>query len=164
MKVCCFCGDIKSVRYGRFEGKVYCNKHLLHLQRYGQIKEKTIRDKNEIVVYEKHAEIILRDINGDMIANTIIDIDDVEKATQYKWHLNKTKRYVSAINTKAIIEKFNKKVLMLHQLIMCDHEIPKGYEIDHINNNRLDNRKSNLRIVTHKENLKNRKVGISYVG
>lgn len=34
-------------------------------------------------------------------------------------------------------------------------EIPDGYEIDHINNIRNDNRLSNLRCVTHTENMNN---------
>lgn len=155
--ICCFCGDTESVRYGKFEGKIYCNKHHLHMIRYGKVSEKTLKDKNDIILYETYAEIVLRNINKDIVAVTIIDIDDLEKATNYKWHLNKTKLYASSINTKSIINNFNKKILMLHQLIMSDYEILKGYEIDHINRNRLDNRKCNLRIVTHQENLKNRK-------
>ncbi len=35
-------------------------------------------------------------------------------------------------------------------------EIPKGYEIDHINTIRNDNRLTNLRLVTHKENMNNK--------
>lgn len=34
-------------------------------------------------------------------------------------------------------------------------KIPDGYEIDHINNNRGDNRLENLRMVTHTENMNN---------
>ena len=34
-------------------------------------------------------------------------------------------------------------------------EIPSGYEIDHINANRSDNKLENLKCVTHKENMNN---------
>lgn len=40
-----------------------------------------------------------------------------------------------------------------HRLVV---NAPKGMEIDHINRNKLDNRKSNLRIVSHKANMLNR--------
>jgi len=44
-------------------------------------------------------------------------------------------------------------ILHIHRLITG---APKGMDIDHINGNPLDNRKSNLRICTHTENMRNR--------
>ena len=44
----------------------------------------------------------------------------------------------------------------IHRLIMGS---PKGLQIDHINVNGLDNRRSNLRIVTNKSNGKNTAIG-----
>lgn len=45
--------------------------------------------------------------------------------------------------------------LSLHRLILNP---PDDMEVDHINRNRLDNRKNNLRIVTRGQNLQNQKV------
>lgn len=56
--------------------------------------------------------------------------------------------YIRARNYKL------KQDIFLHRLIM---NCPKGKEVDHINHNILDNRKNNLRIVTHTENNRNNK-------
>jgi hypothetical protein len=38
----------------------------------------------------------------------------------------------------------------LHRLIMSP---PKGMEVDHVNGNKADNRRENLRVCTHAENM-----------
>ncbi len=44
-----------------------------------------------------------------------------------------------------------RKQVYMHRVIMGN---PPGKEIDHINHNGLDNRKRNLRICQHRENLR----------
>lgn len=46
-----------------------------------------------------------------------------------------------------------KRVEAIHRIIMGSRN---GFEIDHINRNKLDNRRINLRFITHQENLRNR--------
>ena len=57
---------------------------------HGEIK-RTIYDRNEIILHEKYAEIILRDKYQNIVGKTIIDIEDVDKVKDLKWHI-KTSR------------------------------------------------------------------------
>lgn len=83
---------------------------------------------------------------------TIIDDDDYVKVSKYKkWHLTKNR---SKFYPRTSFNQNGKIInLKLHSLIMGKKD---GLVIDHINGNTLDNRKSNLKFVTPKENNQNR--------
>ena len=80
----------------------------------------------------------------------LVDDEDYENLQQFNWSLHVT---AGSDYAKHIIKGTNLTELM-HRRIM---NAIKGQEIDHINGNGLDNRKSNLRIVTHQQNLMNQK-------
>ena len=62
--------------------------------------------------------------------------------------------------TSLAIEDHTKISGRIHRLIYSNliGEIPKGYEIDHIDRNRHNNNLSNLRLVTKSENNKNKNI------
>lgn len=71
----------------------------------------------------------------------IVDDDDYAELSQFKWHYN-SGYAVRGIN------RGRQKVLM-HRYI---NKTPDGMETDHINGNKLDNRKENLRAVNSSQN------------
>jgi len=76
---------------------------------------------------------------------TIVDDNDFERLNQWKWCYNSWGYAKMGQNYKTIL---------MHRLIM---KTPEGMETDHINGDRLDNRRSNLRICTNAQNHWNRK-------
>ena len=70
------------------------------------------------------------------------DLEDYDKIKDYCWRIN-NKQYVCA--------KVNKKQILFHRLVMDG----KDEVVDHINHNKADNRKSNLRVVTYSQNSMN---------
>ena len=69
---------------------------------------------------------------------TIIDIDDFDRVNKYKWRVDKN-GYVFTFN-------MNNKIMKLSNFIM-NHTPTSELTVDHINRERRDNRKKNLRIV-----------------
>jgi len=83
----------------------------------------------------------------------IIDADDVERVQPFSWRALVVHTNVYGYRS---LERshINRKGMLLHRLIM---NAPNGFDVDHINCNSLDNRKSNMRICTHSENLCNQR-------
>lgn len=85
----------------------------------------------------------------------LIDKEDFEKVSKYKWNGHKKpydKTWYFSASIKISRDKY--KRLELHNLIM---DCPSGLYVDHIDGNGLDNRKQNLRICTFTENRRNRR-------
>ncbi len=74
----------------------------------------------------------------------IIDDEDYERVNSLSWYFNG--RYAA--------RKENGKTILLHRFII---KPKKGFVTDHINGDRLDNRKANLRVCTQSQNRANSK-------
>jgi len=85
----------------------------------------------------------------------IVDDDDYESISRHKWYMMTNGRDYTqyACRTKKINGK--KKTFWMHRVI---NKTPDHLVTDHINRNGLDNRKCNLRSVTHQENMVNSKM------
>lgn len=78
-------------------------------------------------------------------AEFMFDLEDFEKVKQFNWY--------EASNGYITHKDRGKPVLQLHRFIT---DCPQGKVVDHMNHNKKDNRKKNLRVCTQKENANNR--------
>jgi len=81
----------------------------------------------------------------------LVDDEDYIKVKAFNWLIHGTTK---SRTLYAYRYKKDKKIFFMHHAIMGTP--PNGMEIDHINRNGLDNRKSNLRFATRSDNLVNR--------
>lgn len=90
----------------------------------------------------------------------LVDPEDYHEVSQYRWYSAEVSP--GMIYAMATVEG---KSVYMHRLIM---QPPKGMIVDHINGDRMDNRRSNLRICTWTQNNANtkrpRKNKSGYVG
>lgn len=80
---------------------------------------------------------------------TVVDDTDYKRLNQHKWYFTKgyAGRKIATISGKRVNS-------YMHWEVVGKPE--KGFEIDHINGDTLDNRKENLRLATHAQNKHNR--------
>ena len=128
----------------------YCNRHYLQMRRFGEILpiKRNRSSSQEFEFYGKDCHILLYDKNGDKITNAIIDTADYDIVKDYKFNFS-GRRYVRV--TKKTKEGFE----FLHQLLMSSKWI------DHKDGDRLNNRRSNLRLCTNQQNQFNQKCRIN---
>lgn len=92
---------------------------------------------------------------GVVRAYALVDDSDYEWLSQYSWRLLEVKykgkvwRY--AVHTKGLRPHFS-----MHRKVLGLSGKGRRLEADHLNGNGLDNRRSNIRAVTHAQNLQNK--------
>lgn len=87
------------------------------------------------------------------LANTtevaLVDDEDFEFINQYSWHFRSQKIRYASSSIKIDGKRLNK---LMHRLIM---KVSENEQIDHIDGNKLNNQKNNLRIATKSQNRMN---------
>ena len=139
---CEVCGKLWRKKL-KADDKIVCAKHYSQFKKFGYFRDtspRTQRDKNNIVIENNYAYIDLYDKSYNVIAKAIIDIEDISKVKNIKWRMNCNGYVINNSNTS----------MFLHRRILNTDKM-----VDHINGNRLDNRKSNLRICNHSQNQMN---------
>lgn len=81
----------------------------------------------------------------------VVDAEDFEELNKYNWQA-RVQTYTGLFRAKRSENK--KEIDMAREIMNC----PPGLEVDHINGDLLDNRRCNLRICTHGENMRNRRL------
>ena len=78
----------------------------------------------------------------------IVDAEDYERLSKYKWYTRKSDHRLYAYRSK------ERKSIGMHRDVM---NAAKGFVVDHIDGDGLNNRKSNLRLCTWTENSLNKR-------
>lgn len=107
---------------------------------------------NEYVLHDDYAEMVVvhsaKNTGEQTIVRVKVDLDDVDRLRSIPWFYNMQSGYIQT------------KKLGLQRFIMST---PKNKITDHINGDKFDNRKSNLRIVTPLQSQMNtNRIGVGY--
>jgi hypothetical protein len=96
--------------------------------------------------------------DGTVRAFTIVDDGDYRELSEYRWHRNPVNHSPEAPGYAVRLDRSfepRRLVQMSRQLLELVHG--DGLQADHINGSTLDNRRANLRVVTHAENQQNKR-------
>ncbi len=133
--VCPQCGCTFEVRSDR---KTFCSRSCY-------------RAPNRVRIEGDIAYLELLDKERNFVAETIIDAADVPLAKSYGRCYLTTRR--DGQEHRVQVRSNGRKTVLPRLLI----QPPDSMQVDHINGNPLDNRRSNLRVLTNSQNLQNRK-------
>lgn len=139
-KACAACGKTPARAIKKYDGIRFCTKHAHQMERYGHVLRLTRYSPNKIIldVSGEFAWVVLRDKNENEVARAKISCEDILKISTMKFGLAKTGYAISCRDG------------LLHRIV-CPAKM-----IDHINRDRLDCRRENLRAANINQNHWNR--------
>lgn len=85
----------------------------------------------------------------------LVDDEDFEFLNQLKWRAHKGTNTESSYAVRTDKSSGTPVEIYMHRKVL---NAPQGFEVDHIDGNRLNNQKQNLRIASHYQNSLNRGV------
>jgi len=133
---CDYCDNTKKLcMYDKKE--LVCSKHYMHLKRYGEVIPAKERKPQDLIEKSTHLEMHFE--TGEVF---LFDKDDREILSKCKWsidHLGYLRGVVNGRTARFHRFKFNFPLKT----------------VDHINRNKRDNRRENLRLCSQKENARN---------
>lgn len=130
----------------KYLAKSYCSKHYYRAKRGQEVEGRSRFDRRPATINGSIAVIEIASGKGE----AIIDSEMVHLG-QLNWSLSGDGYPMTYIKGKLV---------KLHHLVLG--KPPKGKVTDHINRNKLDNTKSNLRFVTQRENMRNSSLGANW--
>lgn len=84
---------------------------------------------------------------------TLVDDEDFKELSQHKWYIGNHGYALRKTHIGSVKDDTRREVtFLMHRVI---NNTPEGFLTDHINRNKLDNRRNNLRTVTSRQNILN---------
>jgi hypothetical protein len=84
-----------------------------------------------------------------------VDDSDYDYLNQYKWHLTSKGYAARRVHYPSTRANQVAKIFLMHRILAF---ADRGYQVDHINGDKLDNQKSNLRLCNASQNQSNRRL------
>ena len=109
--------------------------------------------KNDFEIRDQVVAIFLKRKSGEVF-ETIIDKEDFDKVNDFPGTWFWKNGYACGLSGQRYSTTEFRKNWYMHRVV---NETPDGLYVDHINFDRLDNRKCNLRKCTYAENIRNRR-------
>ena len=123
----------------------YCCHHNVTFVRKGHVTY----ERRQGADYEIQGDTTLIYLNKERTLHTVIDTSDLPLISNYSWCLSNGYAVASVATTRNNTNGSRQ----LHHYLM--NKKGSGLSVDHINRNRLDNRRTNLRLVTQQVNMNN---------